>query len=177
MTADRLKAKAHLYEPGPVVKWQDEQGRDGWFSESERRFVGENPPRGAVLFYALTQTAKSASLKVQDYAGKTVRELSAKTEPGLHQVVWDLTERPPRPKSPRAAPVAAEKQPAATSPEKEEEPPEEMPIFFGGRPKLVAPGVYRVVLTVDDVEMTQWLRVEADPSHPGAGATEGDKSH
>jgi hypothetical protein len=173
MTVARTKEKAHLYEPTPAVSWQDEPGRGGWFSESVRRFVGQNPPRGAVLYYSLTQKAKSASLKVLDYAGKTISELPVKTEPGLHQVVWDLMERPPRPK-PRSTPAAEQKsEPAPT--EKEEEPPEEMPLLFGGAPKRVAPGMYRVILTVDGVELAQGLRVEADPAHPATSVAEGDE--
>src|SRR5205823_517526 len=180
VTAEILKAKAHLYEPNTVVKWQMEPGRGNWFSESSRRFVGQNPPPGALLYYSLAQKADTVSLKVVDYAGKTVRELRAKNEPGLHQVVWDLMEREPAAKVASAAPaakatpattapgkeVAAEKKPAAAPMEKEEEPPEEIPMFFGRQPKLVPPGMYRVVLTVDAAESTQWLRVEPDPSQP-----------
>jgi hypothetical protein len=173
MTAARAKEKAHLYEPTPAVSWQDEPGHGGWFSESVRRFVGQNPPRGAVLYYSLPQKAQSASLKVLDYAGKTISELPVKTQPGLHQVVWDLMERPPRPTA-RTTPAAEQKaEPAPT--EKEEEPPEEMLFLFGGASKRVAPGMYRVILTVDGLELAQGLRVEADPAHPATSAAEGDE--
>src|SRR5438552_5607835 len=170
LTAEILKAKAHLYEPNTVVKWQMEPGRGNWFSESSRRFVGQNPPTGALLYYSLGQKANTVSLKVVDYAGKTIRELRTKTEPGLHQVVWDLMERQAPVKEASAAP-AAKADPASTPekklvtapPEKEEEPPEEIPMFFGRQPKLVPPGVYRVVLTVDGADSAKWLRVESDP--------------
>jgi hypothetical protein len=138
-----------------------------------RRFVGQNPPRGAVLYYSLTQKAKSASLKVLDYTGKTISELPVKTQPGLNQIVWDLMERPSRPK-PGATPATEQKlQPALT--EKEEEPPEEMPIFFGGASKRVAPGMYRVILTVDGVKLVQGLRVEGDPASSATSLAEGDE--
>jgi photosystem II stability/assembly factor-like uncharacterized protein len=191
LTPELLKAKAHLYEPNPVVKWQMEPGRGNWFSESSRRFVGQNPPPGALLYYSLTQKAATASLKVVDYAGKTVRELPAKTAPGFYQVVWDLTERQPPAKAASAAPAAKGSPTAAPSdkpagavksstnpppPEKEEEPPEEMPLFFGGQPKRVPAGVYRVVLTVDGTELTKWLRVDPDPSQPATAVAEGDES-
>jgi hypothetical protein len=188
ITPELLKAKAHLYEPNPVVKWQMEPGRGNWFSESTRRFVGQNPPPGALLYYSLTQKAATASLKVVDYTGKTVRELPAKTEPGFYQVVWDLTERPPPAKAASAAPAGKGSPAAAPSdkpagaaksptspppPEKEEEPPE-MP-FFGGQAKPVPAGVYQVVLTVDGTELTKWLRVEPDPSQPAAAVAEGNE--
>jgi photosystem II stability/assembly factor-like uncharacterized protein len=162
-----LKAKAHLYEPAAAVKWRTEPGRDGWFSESTRRFVGQNPPRGAALYYSLTQKANSLSLKVFDYTGKIVAELPGKAEPGLHQVVWDLMQRPPKPKAQAAAAGAttADKAPATPPPEAEEEPGGEMLMMMAAGPaKLAPPGRYRVVLTVDGVELTQWLRVEPDLS-------------
>jgi photosystem II stability/assembly factor-like uncharacterized protein len=185
ITADTLKAKAHLYEPNAVVKWQQEVGRDGWFSESVRRFVGQNPPRGAPLYYSLAQKAGTASLKVVDYSGKTVSELPVKTEPGLHQVMWDLMQREPKPKPPSAPAATAGKPPAADPkagggektppPEGEEEPPEEPAMFFGSAPKLAPAGRYRVVLTVDGVEFAQWLRLEPDPSQAAPTLLEEDK--
>ena len=92
MTTDVLKEKAHLYRPNAVVRWHMEQGRGGQFSESERRFIGQNPPRGAQLYYALGDKADKVTLKVLDYAGKTVADFSAASgEPGLHRIAWNLT--------------------------------------------------------------------------------------
>ena len=39
-----------------------------------------------------------------------------------------------------------------------------MMMMAAGPAKLAPPGRYRVVLTVDGVELTQWLRVEPDLS-------------
>jgi photosystem II stability/assembly factor-like uncharacterized protein len=191
ITPEVVKAKGHLYEPNAVVKWQMEVGRDGWFSESTRRFVGQNPPRGAILYYTFTQKAAKASLKVVDYTGKTVSELPVDTQPGMHLSMWDLMLREPQPKPPApAAGTSAASTPAAapapttgtpgtatppmttapaatapTPPAEPEEEPEEMQMFFGfGGGKLAPPGRYRVVLTVDGVEMSQWLRIEPDPT-------------
>jgi hypothetical protein len=173
ITAEKLRAKAALYEPGPAVKWQDEPGRGAWFSASYRRFVGQNPPRGALLYYSLTQKAATTSIKVLDHTGKVVREMPAKTEPGLHRAVWDLVLREP----PAKKPTAAEKKPATPPSEKEEEPAEEVPFTFGEQPKQAPAGMYRVVLTVDGMELTQWLRVEPDPTKPEATTTtEAEKS-
>ena len=75
---------------------------------------------------------------------------------------------------PRTTPAAEQKSEAVPT-EKEEEPSEEMPFFFGGAPKRVTPGMYRVILTVDGVELAQGLRVEADPAHPATSVAEGDE--
>ena len=47
-----------------------------------------------------------------------------------------------------------------------------MLMFFPGGVRQAAPGRYRLVLTVDGVEQTQWLQVEADSLHPAAVETE-----
>jgi photosystem II stability/assembly factor-like uncharacterized protein len=189
MTAETLKAKAHLYEPNSVIKWQMEIGREGWFSQSARRFVGQNPPSGAMLYYSLTQKAGTATLKIQDYTGKTVAQFPAKTQPGLHAAAWDLMQRPVPPAPAKPAPAAAAsaaagaaatkapaagKEPAAPT-EAEEAPPEEAMMFFAGPATLVPPGRYRIVLTVDGVELVQWLRVEPDPSQSTTGLAEEEK--
>jgi photosystem II stability/assembly factor-like uncharacterized protein len=141
MTKEAVEAKAHLYKPVSAVRWAMEPTR----GRTNRRFVGENPPQGAVLYYSLAQKAGSASLKVIDIDGKTVRELKAETAPGLHRLVWNLTGEPPR--------VRGERPRQGTGP-----PP--------GRPVPV--GTYRIVLTVDGVEQSQTLKVEPDPIAPTA---------
>jgi photosystem II stability/assembly factor-like uncharacterized protein len=91
-TAEVLKGKAHLYRPATAVRWRPEPRRGG----TNRRFVGENPRTGAQVYYALPSKADKVSLKIVDYTGKTVRELEARSEPGLHRVSWDLAQTPER---------------------------------------------------------------------------------
>lgn len=45
--------------------------------------------------------------------------------------------------------------------------------FFGGGPNQVSPGTYRLVLTVDGVELTQSVRVDPDPTQPTSVLTTG----
>src|SRR5262249_40773553 len=125
ITAETLKAAAHVYEPKHVVRWQQEVGRDGWFSESNRRFVGQNGASEAQIYYSLGKKASTIALKVLNNRGDTVVELKAGSEPGLHRIAWDLVQRPPRPKP--AKPADQEKKPAAgqkpaATPEAEAEP-------------------------------------------------------
>jgi len=189
MTAENLKANAHLYEPNRVIRWHSEPGREDWFSASVRRFVGQNPPSGAQIFYSLGKKAASISLKVLDYKGETVSELQAKPEAGFHEVTWNLMKQPPRRQKPATKPAekaasAPEKKPGApenkpAGAEKKAEPPAEaaeepapdIMSFFGGGSSQVKPGMYRLVLTVDGVEQTQWLRVDPDPDHPETSIT------
>jgi len=140
-TSDAASAKARLYHPVSAVRWAMEPSR----GRTNRRFVGDNPPQGAVLYYSLTESARTAGIKVVDIDGKTVREIKVETGPGLHKLVWDLTGEPPRPGGGRPRQGAG--------------PPR-------GRP--VAVGTYRIVLTVDGVEHSQTLKVEPDPIAPTA---------
>ncbi len=80
------------------------------------------------------------SLKIVDYTGKTVRELPAKGDTGLHRVSWDLASGGGGPNRGRGQ-----------NPQR------------GRGQNAAPPGMYRVVLTVDGKEHTQGLRVENDP--------------
>ena len=126
-----------------------EPGRTARFSESLRRFTGQNPPRSAQLYYSLTTKAEKVSLKVLDYAGKTVIEFpTASGEPGLHRIAWNLTAGRQRAGAPEGgvarrggrgqAPPGRGPRPGATTgpapaaPEAgEEEPAGEVMMFFG----------------------------------------------
>ena len=118
-----------LYAPAPVVRWHTDPSRLSMWGHGSRRYIGENPPRGPQIYYSLSQKTTKLTLKLVDYAGKTVRELPTRAvEPGLHRVAWDA----------------------------------------GGRGRqgvqLPPPGMYRLVLTVDGKELTQPLKIEADPT-------------
>jgi photosystem II stability/assembly factor-like uncharacterized protein len=175
-TKEAVTADAHLFKPQTAVRWQQDPRHGG----TNRRFVGQNPPTGAQLYYSLTRPAEKVSLKVVDVEGKTVAQLRASTEPGLHRVPWNLalvTEgggfggmgkggfKGGKGKGQPPAGKGAEEQP----------PPLGVPGFTGGR--AAPPGTYRVLLTVDGREFSQVLRLEADPSGRGglnAADNEGD---
>src|SRR5262249_9059834 len=78
ITKDVLTATARLFQPKTVVRYRPEPSRGG----TSRRFVGQNPPTGAQIYYSLGTKAEQISLKVVDYTGKTVRELRADNTPG-----------------------------------------------------------------------------------------------
>jgi photosystem II stability/assembly factor-like uncharacterized protein len=206
-TAKVLKAKTHLYQPTAAVRWQIDPNH----GRTNRRFVGQNPSPGAQIYYNLATKADKVSLKVVDYTGKTVRELTAGGDAGLHKVGWDLTvasgrgnraggggaagagagggpgrrqrtggavagNRPSGGQAP--TPPAAGEPPAAG--QAETAPPEGFgPGGFGGRGfggRMVEPGIYRLVLTVDGQEITQSLRVERDPAAPANVIASGEEA-
>jgi hypothetical protein len=166
LTPEVLKAPAHLFKPNVAIRWLAEPRRGG----TTRRFVGENPPTGAQLYYMLANKADKVTLKVLDVEGKLVRELRASDQPGLHRIAWDLT-RPAARQPGRGGPPPEAVQPPPGQPQPEsgeETPMRRGPGGFGGG-QAVPPGTYRAVLIVDGKELTQSLRVEADPSAPTGG--------
>jgi photosystem II stability/assembly factor-like uncharacterized protein len=147
ITPEVLKAKAYLYEPAPAVHWRSEPRTLSIYGHGSRRFIGQNPPRGAQIYYSLTQPATKMSLRILDFDGKLVRELQADSKPGLHRAAWTLT----RPAARRAGQEAATRQPGAGQPARE---------------SPVTPGLYRVQLLVDGQEFNQTIRVDPDPTVP-----------
>jgi hypothetical protein len=84
--AENLADAPALYEPSTVVRWRVEPSHGG----TNRRFVGENPARGAQIFYSLPKNADKVELKIVDITGATLRELPTRKEAGLHVSPWDL---------------------------------------------------------------------------------------
>ncbi len=149
LTDKAIKSAAYLYEPNATVYWRPEPAKGSPFGNGSRRYYGENPPRGAVIYYSLARKPEKLELKIVDVTGRTIRTLQAKTDPGLHKLIWDLRTTAQAPEG-KAQP-------------KGKAPPGQAP---PGPP--ASPGTYRVVLTVDGVEQAQNLRVEADPVVPAA---------
>lgn len=137
--------QAVLYAPEPVVRWHPEPSR----GRTNRRFVGQNPPSGAQIHYALPKKADKVKLQILDIAGEVVRELNVSGDPGLHRVTWDLTQ------TARKASATASARPGGPVPE----------------------GAYRLALDVDGQAFSQVIRIERDPNAPAVtpgGARDGD---
>jgi photosystem II stability/assembly factor-like uncharacterized protein len=199
LTPEIVKAKVHLYRPNTAVRWRTEPSRGG----TNRQFAGQNPPAGAQIFYSLTQKAGSVNLKIVDVNGKTMRELKAEAAPGLHRLNWDLTMAAAAPvpgggQGRRGGAGAGAAGAGAAGAEATgggaagtetagggaagPSPQERMQRMTGrgmARGQPVAPGFYRVVLTVDGQETSQPLRVEGDAASAAtliAEDEEGDPS-
>ena len=149
MSAETVDAEAHLYKPNTAIQWRS---RPGGGAGTARKFVGQNPPQGAHIFYSLSGGARDVSLKITDLAGKTLRELEASNDSGLHRVAWDM--RRPAPQR-RAGAQRGRRGGGGRR-------------FGGRRGPTVAPGTYRAVLTVDEKEFVQELIVAADPEYPNS---------
>jgi hypothetical protein len=92
VTTEQLDGKIALFKPTAAIRWQSEASR----GRTNRRFVGQNPPSGASVYYWLPKKAERVSLKVIDVEGSVVREIRATSEAGLHHLTWDLARVAPR---------------------------------------------------------------------------------
>ncbi|MEP7381260.1 MAG: glycoside hydrolase, partial [Gemmatimonadota bacterium] len=162
-------APVHLFKPSLATRVRYSMYTDTPLPVDEPR--AENPPDGAILYYALARPAASLSLEILDASGTVVRRYNRGVNPdpdprreghwpdwwirpspvlspdaGLHRFVWDL--RHPRPKALSFSyPISAI--PGQTVPE---------PLG-----PFVAPGRYTVRLTADGATYSQPLVVRMDP--------------
>ncbi len=118
LTTEVVAADAHLYRPTPATRWRSEPRKGSIYGSGMRWYVGDNPPRGAQIYYSLGKKAKQSSLKIIDASGATIRQLRASTAPGLHRASWDMNRlvqqptRGPAPRAPSASPPLAPTEPA-----------------------------------------------------------------
>ncbi|HEY3244823.1 MAG TPA: hypothetical protein VGM03_15890, partial [Phycisphaerae bacterium] len=194
MTRYAIAAKAQLYKPTAAIYWRPDPSRG---SEGARRYVGQNPPSGAQLYYSLADEADAVTLKITGPTGETIRDIPAPNEAGLHRLTWDLrrtpTDRPPRRPRGEAGGARNEAERIVRDSESGSPPAETGRAARGGgagagaaqrapqrpgrggfarRGQLVEPGKYAVALSVDGQTLIQTVAVETDPEHPDYRAWE-----
>ncbi|MEM7201912.1 MAG: PDZ domain-containing protein [Planctomycetota bacterium] len=138
-----LEERARLYEPRSVMRWRRLHSRGS--SGGAQRYVGAGSRAEASIYYSLGRRAQSVALSIRDASGKTVRELEASREAGLHRVAWDL----------RARPLGG----ASPAPGR----------FRGRRAQSVGVGTYTVVLEVDGEVLQESLVLELEGLEPAGG--------
>ncbi|HVO82227.1 MAG TPA: hypothetical protein VMT28_15940 [Terriglobales bacterium] len=151
------KQDIHLYTPATAYRFHNPE------EEPKPVLVGQNPPPGAVIYYALKEVPKGElTIEILDAAGKVIRKFSStktevldeppdpddkkpekeiKPEAGLNRFVWDLRYE------------------GATR-----VPDYHLWEYNNGRlGPLAVPGKYQVRLTVDGKSQTAPLELKLDP--------------
>jgi photosystem II stability/assembly factor-like uncharacterized protein len=145
-----------LYDPAPAYRVHAAK------APKEAPTSGQNPPAGAVVYFAVKEKPKTAMLEILDSAGHSVRRFSSsepqpldeppdpddekpkmqlEIKPGMNRFVWDLRyEDAPRVKDYYLFEYEA-----------------------GARGPMALPGKYQVKLTVDDKTLTAPLELKLDP--------------
>ncbi len=148
----------HLYQPATAIRlhFPDEVDR--------KRPVGDNPPKGAILYYYLKSKPaekEEITIEILDSQGKRVRQLSNVKESNQEQP----PEWPDREKPADLLPANAGMNRFAW--DFRTDSPAQIPgAFYSGEPPrgpLVVPGVYQIKLTVKGRSQTASLEVKADP--------------
>jgi photosystem II stability/assembly factor-like uncharacterized protein len=159
MASESVKEKPTLYKPNTLTRWQDMPGR----GRSGRRFVGQNPPTQAQVYYSLPKKAEKVALRFHDIDGKKVGEMNVPADAGLHKVGWDTVLRAEAVQAPMGGGLFGIRGQGAGG--------------GGGRfqgragGRLVPSGAYRVVLVIDGQEQgSQSFAIEGDPN-PGRSLT------
>jgi len=172
LTPAVVAADFHLFEPRRATRVRRSRSTGTPLPPEEP--AGENPPDGAILhFWLKAKPAGPVTLEILDERRNVVRRFSSADTPepvaedldipaywirpprvlpdgpGLHRFVWDLRDPDP-PAAERAYPLSAV--PRATP--------------RGPRGPLVAPGLYRVRLTVAGTSLEQQFQVRMDPRVP-----------
>ena len=70
-----LAESAHLFKPATAIRWRSEPFRGTIYGMGHRHYLGQDPSRGASIYYSLTGKPKSAKLQIFDYMGRAVRDL------------------------------------------------------------------------------------------------------
>ena len=84
---DALNARAHLFKPGTaIIRDREPQAANS----GTRRFVGENPTRGAAIYYTLNKRGRDVTLHIEANDGTVVQTLDPSNERGLHRMTWNL---------------------------------------------------------------------------------------
>ena len=135
MIAGSVAAEARLYPPRNATYWRTQPSTGGTL----RRFVAQNAPTSADIYYSLGRDADNVALRVKDAAGEVVAELDAPGGAGLHRVSWNL----------RASGGESGGRRSFRAPR-------------------VDPGTYTVELRRDNETLVQPLTVQGDPEFPDA---------
>jgi photosystem II stability/assembly factor-like uncharacterized protein len=145
LDADVLSAEVAFVAGRPVE--QRIAGNGGW-TEGDAKFVGQNPPDGAVITYYQRKRHLFGTLKLEilDASGKVLDTLPAAKHRGLNRVTWSMRVKPP------VVPPAAQVAESAT------------------RGPRLPPGTYTVRLTKGDkvIETPMAIRLDRRASYSDA---------
>jgi len=86
---------AVLFDIRPAIAYLPDRQR-GQQTGGQKAFVGENPPRGAMISYYLKSAASGdVKITIADATGRTIRTIDGTKEQGINRVNWNLTPQPP----------------------------------------------------------------------------------
>ncbi len=141
LTPAVLEADATLFDIRPGVAWLNDR-KLGQQVTGQQVYRGENAPRGTSINYHLRAASTGdVRIVISDITGRTIRTLTGPGDAGINRVQWDLAPTPP--------PNAQGGRGGGGG-------------GGGGGAQAVAPGTYKVTLTVNGVTLTKTVEVLED---------------
>ena len=139
MTQAVMNADAHLFDIRPAVAWIQDRKLLQQVT-GQMVFQGENAPPGTSINYHLkAAVAGPVRITIADISGRTIRELEGPGAAGINRVQWNLQPTPVAGQGGRGGGGGG-----------------------GGGAGMVAPGTYRVTLTVGGQTLTKMVEVLED---------------
>jgi len=186
MTSSVQSADAHLFDNRVATQWLNIQPQ---FAGGEIAFIGRNPTRNAIInYYLSTRVSGDVRFEVTDAAGRNTCSASFPVTPGIGRVEWAMRWNPPAP-APGAPPAGGRGAgggggggggrggggaggpclmlPAGDAPTGGRGGGGGGGGRGGGGAALVAPGTYRVAMTVGGKTYTSSITVRRDPMIEG----------
>jgi len=162
-----VKTDAFLFPIRPAIRWA---ASSGMFRMNERDWIAPNPTPGAwINVYVKTAPSGPATITITDKAGKPVRTLRSRLEPGVNRIVWNLRYDTPGDVQGRggrgAVPAGRGGAPAA-----EGEAPAGGGRFGGAQGVAVNPGDYTVSVRVGATDLKGTAIVRLDPGVQASAA-------
>ena len=142
LTDEVMSEDMLLFEPREAVQWKQDR-RLSRSVTGDKVLRGDNAEAGVAIHYWLREGAdeEDVDLNVTDVTtGEVFRNLEVTTEAGINRVQWDLRGNSPEGLQPGGGGGG----------------------FGGNQRPMAQPGVYRVTLSVDGVEMETMVRVVED---------------
>jgi len=93
LTPDIAASEGYLFENRRVTQWRN-ISRGG--SRGHKFFSGQNPPRGAQIYYYLGENTANAVLEISDVSGNKMRSFELTGNPGINRYIWNLRFNPPQ---------------------------------------------------------------------------------
>lgn len=169
MAAALKTTNAYLFKPAAAIRVRDNILHETPLPPEEP--AGQNPPNGATIDYFLKSNTNSVTIEIKTADNQLVRKYTDKdpedkvnfgeaaypsywmkpaikvsTATGQHRIVWDLKYTPP---------AGTERELSIAAVYKNTPPGPDGP--------YVHPGIYRVILTVDNVSIEKQIEVVLDP--------------
>jgi hypothetical protein len=149
-----------LFDVRNAVRWNfsNQDGNLGY-----RAWAGENPPYGAMIAYALKDSAKAVTLTGTDASGAVIRTIKKlPNQAGLNRTTWDLRFDPPEGGVERPRPDAP---PPSKGPWRVYDRDVTLESFGVPPAPMVKAGRYTLTLDVDGKKLTKPVTVELDPRY------------